>query len=166
MTDTPRESKIITPAIGARPGERRGSSGDEVRSHYDLSNEFFRLWQDPTQTYSCAYFARDDMTLEEAQMAKVDLALGKLGLQNGHRPVPHLAVVLKCSGSLEALPQSVDLGVHTRPPGGAAGTRVDQLRSEQCFFELFQLIVNRVEILSEQFGMLHPPPPDRPWSIQ
>ena len=73
----------MTPAVGARPGERRGSSGDEVRSHYDLSNEFFRLWQDPTQTYSCAYFERDDMTLQEAQIAKIDLALGKLGLQPG-----------------------------------------------------------------------------------
>ena len=83
MTDTPHESKTITPAIGARPGGRRGSSGDEVRSHYDLSNEFFRLWQDPTQTYSCAYFERDDMTLQEAQIAKIDLALGKLGLQPG-----------------------------------------------------------------------------------
>lgn len=54
-----------------------------IQSHYDRSNEFFRLWLDPTMTYSCAYFERDDMTLEEAQMAKVDLALGKLGLKPG-----------------------------------------------------------------------------------
>ncbi|MGV0906017.1 cyclopropane mycolic acid synthase family methyltransferase [Mycobacterium novum] len=54
-----------------------------VQSHYDRSNEFFRLWLDPTMTYSCAYFERDDMTLEQAQLAKVDLALGKLGLQPG-----------------------------------------------------------------------------------
>jgi cyclopropane-fatty-acyl-phospholipid synthase len=55
----------------------------EVQAHYDLSDDFFRLFLDPTQTYSCAYFERDDMTLEEAQLAKVDLALGKLGLQPG-----------------------------------------------------------------------------------
>jgi cyclopropane mycolic acid synthase MmaA2 len=55
----------------------------DVQAHYDLSDEFFRLWLDPTQTYSCAYFERDDMTLEEAQLAKIDLALGKLGLQSG-----------------------------------------------------------------------------------
>lgn len=55
----------------------------DVQAHYDLSNEFFRLFLDPTQTYSCAYFERDDMTLEEAQIAKIDLALGKLGLQPG-----------------------------------------------------------------------------------
>src|SRR6201987_4039092 len=53
----------------------------DVQAHYDLSDDFFRLFLDPTQTYSCAYFERDDMTLEEAQIAKIDLALGKLGLQ-------------------------------------------------------------------------------------
>jgi cyclopropane-fatty-acyl-phospholipid synthase len=56
---------------------------DDVQAHYDLSNEFFQLFLDPTQTYSCAYFEREDMTLEEAQIAKIDLALGKLGLQPG-----------------------------------------------------------------------------------
>lgn len=56
---------------------------EHIRSHYDISNEFFRLWLDPTMTYSCAYFERDNMTLEEAQRAKIDLSLGKLGLQPG-----------------------------------------------------------------------------------
>ncbi len=55
----------------------------DVQAHYDLSDDFFRLFLDPTQTYSCAYFERDDMTLEEAQIAKIDLALGKLGLRPG-----------------------------------------------------------------------------------
>ncbi len=55
----------------------------DVQAHYDLSDDFFRLWLDPTQTYSCAYFERDDMTLEEAQIAKIDLALGKLRLEPG-----------------------------------------------------------------------------------
>ena len=54
-----------------------------VQAHYDLSDDFFRLFLDPTRTYSCAYFEREDMTLEEAQIAKIDLALGKLGLQPG-----------------------------------------------------------------------------------
>ncbi len=55
----------------------------DVQAHYDLSDDFFRLFLDPTQTYSCAYFEREHMTLEEAQIAKIDLALGKLGLQPG-----------------------------------------------------------------------------------
>ncbi|ORV97996.1 SAM-dependent methyltransferase [Mycobacterium kyorinense] len=56
---------------------------EDVQSHYDLSDDFYRLFLDPSQTYSCAYFERDDMTLEEAQLAKVDLSLGKLGLEPG-----------------------------------------------------------------------------------
>jgi cyclopropane-fatty-acyl-phospholipid synthase len=56
---------------------------EDVQAHYDLSDDFFRLFLDPSQTYSCAYFERDDLTLEQAQMAKIDLALGKLGLTPG-----------------------------------------------------------------------------------
>jgi len=66
--------------------ERRGDLRphfENVQAHYDLSDDFFRLFLDPTQTYSCAYFERDDMTLQEAQIAKIDLALGKLALQPG-----------------------------------------------------------------------------------
>ncbi len=59
------------------------SNLDNVQSHYDLSNEFFALFVDPTRTYSCAYFPREGMTLHEAQLAKLDLSLDKLGLQPG-----------------------------------------------------------------------------------
>jgi cyclopropane mycolic acid synthase MmaA2 len=74
------------------PEERRGAAVaekltphfEEVQAHYDLSDDFFRLFLDPTMTYSCAYFDRlRDITLEEAQIRKVDLALGKLGLRSG-----------------------------------------------------------------------------------
>jgi cyclopropane-fatty-acyl-phospholipid synthase len=56
---------------------------EEIQAHYDLSDDFFGVFQDPSRTYSCAFYARDDMTLEEAQMAKIDLALDKLALQPG-----------------------------------------------------------------------------------
>ncbi|OBK73695.1 SAM-dependent methyltransferase [Mycobacterium sp. 1164985.4] len=56
---------------------------EDVQAHYDLSNDFFGLFQDPTRTYSCAYYERDDMTLEEAQYAKIDRALRKLDLKPG-----------------------------------------------------------------------------------
>jgi mycolic acid methyltransferase UmaA len=56
---------------------------EESQSIYDISDEFFELFLDPTMGYTCAYFERDDMTLEEAQNAKFDLALGKLNLQPG-----------------------------------------------------------------------------------
>jgi cyclopropane-fatty-acyl-phospholipid synthase len=70
-------SNTQTPAQDLRP------NFDDVQAHYDLSDRFFRLFLDPTQTYSCAYFAREDMSLEEAQLAKIDLSLDKLGLQPG-----------------------------------------------------------------------------------
>lgn len=57
---------------------------EESQSIYDVSNEFFALFLDEaTMGYTCAYFDREDMTLEEAQLAKFDLALGKLNLEPG-----------------------------------------------------------------------------------
>jgi cyclopropane-fatty-acyl-phospholipid synthase len=88
MPDSSGETQASTPHarskwLSSSATKVHGSNADEVRSHYDISNEFFKLWQDPNQVYSCAYFERDDMTLEEAQRAKIDLSLGKLGLEPG-----------------------------------------------------------------------------------
>ena len=54
-----------------RPNSRR-MSRENIREHYDLSNEFFQLWLDPTMTYSSAYFERADEPLEAAQIRKYD----------------------------------------------------------------------------------------------
>ena len=56
---------------------------EDIEAHYDISDDFFGLFLDPSRTYSCAFFEREEMTLQEAQIAKIDLALGKLGLQPG-----------------------------------------------------------------------------------
>lgn len=56
---------------------------EDVQAHYDMSDEFFGLFQDQSRTYSCAFFEREDMTLGEAQIAKIDLNLSKLDLQPG-----------------------------------------------------------------------------------
>ena len=58
---------------------------ENVQAHYDLSDDFFALFLDPSRTYSCAYFREPDMTLEEAQLAKVDLALSKCDLSPGQK---------------------------------------------------------------------------------
>jgi cyclopropane-fatty-acyl-phospholipid synthase len=55
----------------------------QVQSHYDLSDEFFELFLDATRTYSCAFFEDPEATLEQAQMAKIDLSLGKCELIPG-----------------------------------------------------------------------------------
>jgi cyclopropane-fatty-acyl-phospholipid synthase len=51
-----------------------------IAAHYDLGNELFALMLDPTMMYSSAYFARPDMTLEQASLAKLDLICDKLAL--------------------------------------------------------------------------------------
>ena len=59
------------------------TSKEDIQSHYDIGNDFYRKWLDDTMTYSCAYWARDDMTLEEAQIAKVHHILDKLNSEPG-----------------------------------------------------------------------------------
>jgi cyclopropane-fatty-acyl-phospholipid synthase len=56
-----------------------------VQAHYDLSDDFFALFLDPSRTYSCAKFPTPESTLEEAQRAKVDLSLSKCELKPNHR---------------------------------------------------------------------------------
>jgi cyclopropane-fatty-acyl-phospholipid synthase len=56
---------------------------EDIQAHYDLSDDFFGLFQDPTRKYSCAYFTGPEVTLEEAQIADVDLNLDKLNLKPG-----------------------------------------------------------------------------------
>jgi len=56
---------------------------ENIQAHYDLSDDFFGLFQDPTRKYSCAYFTGPNTTLSEAQIANVDLNLDKLDLQPG-----------------------------------------------------------------------------------
>ncbi|MCG7608470.1 SAM-dependent methyltransferase [Mycolicibacterium sp. (ex Dasyatis americana)] len=56
---------------------------EESQSIYDISNEFYALFLGPTMGYTCGYYEREDMNLEESQNAKFDLALGKLDLKPG-----------------------------------------------------------------------------------
>ena len=52
--------------------------------HYDIGNEFYRLWLDHEEMqYTCAYFSQQDMTLEQAQVAKLHHVCRKLGLKPG-----------------------------------------------------------------------------------
>ncbi|MGL6279949.1 MAG: class I SAM-dependent methyltransferase [Gaiella sp.] len=53
---------------------------DNIYAHYDLGNELFALMLDPTMSYSCAYWEREEMTLEEAQIAKLERVCEKLQL--------------------------------------------------------------------------------------
>ena len=56
-----------------------------VQYHYDVSDEFYRLFLDRNMVYSCAYFRRQDDTLDRAQEQKLDYILTKLRVAPGHR---------------------------------------------------------------------------------
>jgi len=62
-----------------RPNSLR-KARENIREHYDLSNEFFRLWLDPSMTYSCALFDSPEMGLEEAQKRKYESLCERLHL--------------------------------------------------------------------------------------
>lgn len=58
-----------------------GGSKKNIAAHYDLNNDFFSLFLDPTMTYSSAYFKEEGMTLEQAQLAKYDRLCQELYLK-------------------------------------------------------------------------------------
>lgn len=64
---------------------RPSQDAEQVRFHYDLGDDFFALWLDPKRVYSCAYYRDPDMTLTEAQEAKLDHVCKKLQLLPGQR---------------------------------------------------------------------------------
>jgi cyclopropane-fatty-acyl-phospholipid synthase len=107
LADAPRQSlrerlraariALLLGAVGTEPspppeevalvGRRHSKRRDQVavRHHYDVGNEFYSHVLGPSMTYSCAYWADDDYTLEDAQRAKNDLICRKLGLSQGDR---------------------------------------------------------------------------------
>jgi len=56
---------------------------ENVQYHYDLGNDFFKLWLDKTMSYSCAYFKTPEDSLEQAQLQKIDHSLRKMQLKEG-----------------------------------------------------------------------------------
>ncbi len=67
-----------------RRNTRSGASRN-ISAHYDVGNDFFQLFLDPTMLYSCAYFSSEDASLEEASIAKLDRLCAMLGLKPGLR---------------------------------------------------------------------------------
>jgi cyclopropane-fatty-acyl-phospholipid synthase len=83
LTRPPRIPASELHPQGARHSRARDARA--VRHHYDVSNDFFKLFLDSSMTYSCAVFSRGASTLEEAQLAKRELVCTKLGLKEGER---------------------------------------------------------------------------------
>jgi cyclopropane-fatty-acyl-phospholipid synthase len=87
--------EAIYRALGTKPrpwwlwqrSNDTGRARENVHQHYDLGNDFFRLWLDRQMVYTCAYFPSPDCSLEDAQIAKMDLVCRKLALRPGDRVV-------------------------------------------------------------------------------
>jgi cyclopropane-fatty-acyl-phospholipid synthase len=62
----------------------RAGAKKNIFAHYDLGNEFYRLWLDPSMTYSSAVFSSRDQTLESGQDAKYERILATLGIDKTH----------------------------------------------------------------------------------
>ncbi len=76
-TDEAALKKLIHSSLSKRNQKK------EVSSHYDIGNDFYKLWLDETMSYSCGYFQEENDTLYQAQVHKVDYILKKLRLAEG-----------------------------------------------------------------------------------
>jgi cyclopropane-fatty-acyl-phospholipid synthase len=84
-------------------------SRDNIRHHYDLGNRFYQLWLDRQLSYTCAYFPSPEITLEAAQIAKMDHVCRKLGLQPGEK-----VAEAGCGWGALALHMATRYGVHVK----------------------------------------------------
>ena len=85
-------------------------SAANIHHHYDIGNDFYRLWLDrDTMQYTCAYFADPDMTLEQAQLAKIHHVCRKLQLKPGET-----VVEAGCGWGAQALIMAKEYGVKVR----------------------------------------------------
>ncbi len=81
----PRAREGVPGGAARLAGEKHSKERDAaaIRHHYDVGDDFYRVFLDRRMVYSCAWWHRDGMTLDEAQEAKLDLVCRKLGLRPG-----------------------------------------------------------------------------------
>ncbi len=127
-----------------RANTLRGSQKN-IRYHYDLSNEFFRLFLDPTMAYSCAHFVSAEDSLEKAQLAKYDRICRKLMLQ----PEDHLLEIGTGWGGL-ALHAARHCGCHVT----TTTISRDQHDYAHDLFRRSALLGSRIELLSQDYRQL------------
>jgi cyclopropane-fatty-acyl-phospholipid synthase len=71
--------------LRSRAQHQPAVDAQHIQFHYDVSDEFYGLWLDPRRIYSCGYFRDADMTVAQAQEAKIDHVCRKLMLKPGER---------------------------------------------------------------------------------
>lgn len=83
VVSNPRLSRLIPKVKEHHHSHTEQQNKQDIHNHYDISNDFYRLWLDKTMTYSCAYFEKKTDTLEQAQQNKVHHILAKLKPERG-----------------------------------------------------------------------------------
>ena len=76
------DSKLLK-VVGIIKAAAKAKAKANIAHHYDIGNDFYKLWLDETMSYSCGYFKNEDDTLYEAQMNKIHHILKKLNLKEG-----------------------------------------------------------------------------------
>jgi cyclopropane-fatty-acyl-phospholipid synthase len=75
--------KIVNKLFHSNRSNTEKGSKENISFHYDLSNEFYQLWLDPSMTYSSAYYDSDEKSLYEAQQEKYKKLVDKLQIADG-----------------------------------------------------------------------------------
>jgi cyclopropane-fatty-acyl-phospholipid synthase len=123
--------------------------------HYDLSNAFYALFLDPEMVYTCAYWPTAGTTLEEAQVAKLDLVCRKLRLQPGERMLD-----VGCGWGGLVIHAARNYGVH------ATGVTLAEEQYAYAVEKVQRLgLADRVTILLKDFRELDAPPFDKVASV-
>jgi cyclopropane-fatty-acyl-phospholipid synthase len=144
------------------------ASRANARHHYDLGNEFYRLWLDERMAYSCAYFPREGMSLEDAQVAKFEHICAKLRLRPGERVVEAgcgwgslaLHMARRHGVSVRAFNVSREQLRHARSQAAAEGLQgrvefvEDDYRSIDGRFDAFVSVGMLEHVGPENFGLL------------
>jgi cyclopropane-fatty-acyl-phospholipid synthase len=77
----------LLPVLSRRQRNTLSRARENIHHHYDIGNDFYRLWLDEQLVYTCAYYPTETETLEQAQVAKLDYVCRKLSLKPGDRVV-------------------------------------------------------------------------------
>lgn len=81
----PAIAKIFPKSKERKHSHSKKQNKEDIQNHYDISNDFYKLWLDDTMTYSCAYFEKDSDDLTTAQKNKVHHILKKLNPKPNRR---------------------------------------------------------------------------------
>lgn len=79
-----QEGEFLSKLARIKPKSIKKNKRD-IKYHYDIGNDFYKLWLDDSMTYSCAYFEHPEDSLYQAQINKVEYILKKLNLKAGER---------------------------------------------------------------------------------